>query len=122
MNTMKEQIFNADSRADSICILEQLKKNKLIVENMTSKELLQLFEYVDLLFNSFVSKLKKNYELNEKNLILAILIRLDFSSTDLANIFQCEKASILKKKQRLKNKLYLDRDDDLFFFLSHYPF
>ena len=101
----ENKLIREDSCAGGIFALEQLKKGLLIVENMTQKEKSQIFEYMDLMFGGFVSRLKKEYGLNENNLMLAILVKLNFTSNELVTIFQCEKNSIFKKKQRLRDKL-----------------
>lgn len=110
-----------DSCAGGIFVLEQLKKRLLIVENLTQKEKSQVFEYIDLMFGGFVSKLKQEYKLNDNNLILAILVKLNFTSVELMTVFQCEKNSIFKKKQRLRDKLHLNSDDELDKYLTFYP-
>lgn len=110
-----------DSCAGGIYVLEQLKKNLLIVENMTQKEKSLVFAYMDLLFGNFVSRLKEEYGLNENNLMLSVLVKLGFSSAELMSVFQCKMNSVLKKKQRLKSELCLGRDVDLGAFLTFYP-
>lgn len=116
----ENKTIREDSCAGGIYILEQLKKGILIVENMTQKEKNHVFEYIDLLFGDFVSRVRAEYHLNENNLILAVLVKLGFTSVELMIAFQCEKNSILKKKQRLKDKLNLGSDDDLANFLAFY--
>lgn len=117
----ENKAIKEDSCAGGIYILEQLKKGLLIVENMTQKEKSQVFEYIDLMFGDFVSKLKKEYSLNDNNLMLAIFVKLDFTAAGLMIVFQCEKNSIFKKKQRLRDKLKLKSDDELDKFLAVYP-
>lgn len=117
----ENKLIREDSCAGGIFALEQLKKGLLIVENMTQKEKSQIFEYMDLMFGGFVSRLKKEYGLNENNLMLAILVKLNFTSNELMTIFQCEKNSIFKKKQRLRDKLNLKNDYEFEKFLSLYP-
>lgn len=102
-------------------ILGQLKKGLLIVENMTRQEKLSIFEYMDLLSGNFVSNLRESYNLNENNLMLAVLIKLSFSTTELVVAFDCEENSIYRKKQRLKDKLRLCKQDDLETFFSANP-
>lgn len=114
----ENKAIRKDSCAGGVYILEQLKKGLLIVENMTQEEKYQVFEYMDLMFGGFVSKLKEEYHLNDNNLILAVLVKLDFTNTELMTVFQCEKNSIFKKKQRLRDKLNLKNDDELEKFLS----
>ena len=88
---------------------------------MTKKEKSQVFDYIDLLFGSLVSRLKEEYNLNDNNLMLVILIKLNFTSAELMTVFQCEKNSIFKKKQRLRDKLCLKSDDELDRFLLSSP-
>lgn len=116
----ENKTIREDSCAGGIYILEQLKKGLLIVENMTQKEKKQVFEYMDLMFGDFVSKLKMKYDLNDNNLMLALFIKLNFNSVELTNVFQCEKNSIFKKKQRLRDRLNLKCDDELERFLTFY--
>ena len=49
--------------------------------------------------------------------MLAVLIKLGFSTAELVAAFVCEENSIFKKKQRLKEKLHLGKQDDLNAFL-----
>lgn len=114
----ENKAIKEDSCTGGIYILEQLKKGQLIVENLTKKERSQVFEYMNLMFGGFVSKLKKEYGLNDNNIMLAIFVKLNFSSVELMMVFQCEKNSIFKKKQRLRDKLKLNCDDELENFLT----
>lgn len=102
-------------------ILGQLKKGLLLVENMTRQEKQSIFEYMDLLSGNFVANLRKSYNLNENNLILAVLIKLSFTTAELVIVFDCEENSIYRKKQRLKEKLRLNKQDDLETFFSANP-
>lgn len=102
-------------------ILGQLKKGLLLVENMTRQEKRSIFEYMDLLSGNFVANLRESYNLNENNLMLAVLIKLSFSTTELVIAFDCEENSIYRKKQRLKEKLHLSKQDDLEAFLNVNP-
>lgn len=118
----ENKIIREDSCAGGIYVLEQLKKGLLIVENLTQKEKSQVFEYINLMFGDLVNKLKNEYSLNDNNIMLAIFVKLNFSSVELTMVFQCEKNSIFKKKQRLRDKLNLKCDDELERFLTFYPF
>lgn len=102
-------------------ILGQLKKGLLLVENMTRQEKQSIFEYMDMLSGNFVANLRKSYNLNENNLMLAVLIKLSFSTSELVIAFDCEENSIYRKKQRLKEKLHLGKQDDLEAFFSVNP-
>ncbi|WP_321335332.1 hypothetical protein [uncultured Bacteroides sp.] len=120
--TNENKTIRDDSCAGGIYLLEQLKQGLLIVENMTSKEKIQIFQYMDLLFGDFVTRLKGEYDLNENNLMLAVLVKLGFSSSELTIVFQCEINSIFKKKQRLKSRFDLGSNDNLDAFLTAYSF
>lgn len=102
-------------------ILGQLKKGLLLIENMTRQEKQSIFEYMDLLSGNFVTKLRECYNLNENNLMLAVLIKLSFTTGELVIAFDCEENSIYRKKQRLKEKLHLGKQDDLETFFSTNP-
>lgn len=117
----ENKAIREDSCAGGIYLLEQLKKKLLIMENMTEKEMSQVFEYMDLMFGGFVNNLRTEYGLNDSNLMLAILVKLNFTSAELMIVFQCEKNSIFKKKQRLRDKLSLKSDDELEKYLTSYP-
>lgn len=121
MLVTENKAIRNDSCAVGLYILEQLKKELLVVENMTQKEMSQVFEYMDLMFGGLVSHLRKEYGLNDNNLMLAILVKLNFTSVELMFVFQCEKNSIFKKKQRLRDKLSLKSDDELEKYLTFFP-
>ena len=97
--------------------LGQLKKGLLTVNNMTQLEKERIFEYVDLFSGNSISRLKKDYSLNDNNLMLAVLIKLGFSTSELILACDCEENSIYKKKQRLKTMFHLDKNDSLESFL-----
>ena len=73
------------------------------------------------MFGGFVSKLKQEYKLNDNNLILAILVKLNFTSVELMTVFQCRKELDFQEKQRLRDKLHLNSDDELDKYLTFYP-
>lgn len=110
-----------NSGVSALYYLGQLKKGLLLVENMTRQEKQSIFEYMDLLSGNFVGNLRKSYNLNENNLMLAVLIKLGFSTAELVIAFDCEENSIYRKKQRLKEKLHLSKQDDLEAFLNVTP-
>lgn len=76
MNENKE--IRENSAVSAPYILGQLKQGLLLVENMTRQDKLNVFEYVDLLSGNFVTRLRKDYNLNENNLLLSVLIKLGF--------------------------------------------
>lgn len=105
-----------------VYVLDQLKTNKLIKSSMSEIEITLLFEYINLILENFATRLREEYTLNESSLLLAILVRLDFSIEQLAFIFDCETETVYTKKSRLKTSLHLRKGDDLNEFLKRYSF
>lgn len=79
---------------NGVYLLEQLKKEKLIVKNMTKQEKEQLLEYMDLIYGNLISRLKKDFKLTSGNLILIALLKVGFTTTELMFTFDCEMNSI----------------------------
>ena len=50
---------------NGVYLLDQLKKEKLIVKNMTKQEKEQLLEYMDLIYGNLISRLKKDFKLTK---------------------------------------------------------
>lgn len=48
------------------CILEQLNKGDLIVQRMTLEEKQSLFDFMDLIFANFISRLNANYTMTKQ--------------------------------------------------------
>ena len=86
-------------------LLEQLKKEKLIVKNMTNQEKEQLLEYIDLIYGNFISRLKKDFKLTSGNLMLLALLKVGFTSSELMFTFDCEMNSIFTKKTEVEGNL-----------------
>ena len=87
---------------NGVYLLDQLKKEKLIVKNMTKQEKEQLLEYMDLIYGNLISRLKKDFKLTSGNLILIALLKVGFTTTELMFTFDCEMNSIFTKKRRLR--------------------
>lgn len=81
-----------------IKVLTQLREHQLNVTNMTPVEKAHLFEYADLLFDGFVTRLREEYKLKDVNLPLPVLIKLGFSAEELAFLFDCELEAVWKRK------------------------
>lgn len=109
------------SQQGALFLLGQLKEGNLNVKKLSEEEWLNIFGYIDLLSGNFVTNLRQKYKLNEHNLMLAVLIKLGFSTAELVAAFVCEENSIFKKKQRLKEKLHLGKQDDLNAFFKTNP-
>ena len=84
---------------NGVYLLDQLKKEKLIVKNMTKQEKEQLLEYMDLIYGNLISRLKKDFKLTSGNLILIALLKVGFTTTELMFTFDCEMNSIFTKKR-----------------------
>ena len=98
---------------NGVYLLDQLKKEKLIVKNMTKQEKEQLLEYMDLIYGNLISRLKKDFKLTSGNLILIALLKVGFTTTELMFTFDCEMNSIFTKKRRLRESLNLGTTDKL---------
>ena len=127
--TNREKILLLESEnkkiSENVCVngvylLEQLKKEKLIVKNMTNQEKEQLLEYIDLIYGNFISRLKKDFKLTSGNLMLLALLKVGFTSSELMFTFDCEMNSIFTKKRRLRGILSLDTNDKLEEFVALY--
>ena len=105
---------------NGVYLLDQLKKEKLIVKNMTKQEKEQLLEYMDLIYGNLISRLKKDFKLTSGNLILIALLKVGFTTTELMFTFDCEMNSIFTKKRRLRERLNLDTTDKLEEFITLY--
>ena len=105
---------------NGVYLLDQLKKEKLIVKNMTKQEKEQLLEYMDLIYGNLISRLKKDFKLTSGNLILIALLKVGFTITELMFTFDCEMNSIFTKKRRLRESLNLDTTDKLEEFITLY--
>lgn len=105
---------------NGVYLLDQLKKEKLIVKNMTKQEKEQLLEYMDLIYGNLISRLKKDFKLTSGNLILITLLKVGFTTTELMFTFDCEMNSIFTKKRRLRESLNLDTTDKLEEFITLY--
>ena len=105
---------------NGVYLLDQLKKEKLIVKNMTKQEKEQLLEYMDLIYGNLISRLKKDFKLTSGNLILIDLLKVGFTTTELMFTFDCEMNSIFTKKRRLRESLNLDTTDKLEEFITLY--
>lgn len=88
---------------NGVYLLDQLKKEKLIVKNMTKQEKEQLLEYMDLIYGNLISRLKKDFKLTSGNLILIALLKVGFTTTELMFTFDCEMNSIFTKNNWVDN-------------------
>lgn len=112
--------------------LESIKKNpklfesefkRLIMllkkENATDKDWETFKSYFSEVHNNFDVKLKNIAgEITDKEIRLAAFLRMNLSTKEIAAMLNVLPDSVKKSKYRLKNKLGLDKDQDLIPFLS----
>lgn len=84
---------------NGVYLLDQLKKEKLIVKNMTKQEKEQLLEYMDLIYGNLISRLKKEFKLTSGNLILIALLKVGFTTTELMFTFDCDEFYFYEKTE-----------------------
>ena len=102
-----------NSSVDALFVLEELKQGNLIISNMTIAERQHIFDFLDLVHANFITRLKQEFDLTKNELLLAALLKVGFSNKQLMIVFDCEKKSIYKNRQRLKADLGLTKNDSL---------
>lgn len=105
---------------DAIFLINQLREGSLLVEKLSSDEWQHIFDYLDLVFGSFFSRLKEHYQLTKTDLILGALLKLGFSNEQLILVFDCLANSLFKMKQRLKHRLNIEKGESLEEFIMKY--
>lgn len=102
------------------CVLEQLNKGNLIVQRMTAEEKQNLFDFMDLIFADFISRLNESYTMTKTDLILSALLKVGFTTNQLMFVFDCERNSVYRMKLRLKEHLCMDKEKSLEEFIIFY--
>lgn len=105
---------------DALFLINQLREGSILVEKLSSDEWQHIFDYLDLVFGSFFSRLKEHYQLTKTDLILAALLKLGFSNEQLILVFDCLANSLFKMKQRLKHRLNIEKGESLEEFIMKY--
>lgn len=111
--TLENKKIRNSSSVEALFVLEELKQGRLVAERMTASERQSIFDFLDLVYANFISRIKTDFDVTKGELLLAALIKLDFSTKQLMIVFDCEVKSIYKSKQRLKSHLRLNKDDSL---------
>lgn len=111
--TLENKKIRNSSSVEALFVLEELKQGRLVAERMTASERQSIFDFLDLVYANFISRIKTDFDVTKGELLLAALIKLDFSTKQLMVVFDCGVKSIYKNKQRLKSHLGLDKDDSL---------
>lgn len=105
---------------EAVFLLDQLKKGALIVERMSFEEQSHIYDYLDLLFGNFISRIKNDFQLTKNSLLLVALIKIGFSNKEIMFVFDCEMNSVFRMKQRLKERLNIVKEKSLEEFITLY--
>jgi hypothetical protein len=97
--------ISSEFSADATDILAKLKNGALIDEYLSPQERTKIFDMADLLYGKFTNALKSECALNDKDVMFIVLLRLGFSTSEIATVFEYEESTIYKKKLRLKKRL-----------------
>jgi len=111
--TLENKKIRDNSNIEALFILGELKEGRLIMERMTASERQSIFDFLDLVYANFITRIKADFDLTKGELLLAALVKLGFSNKQLMIVFDCEMKSVYKNKQRLKSHLGLNKDDSL---------
>lgn len=122
----KEEVFNR--LRDSIMIL---RENPNGLERIT-REMLQIIEgvsqdpdgtfemQIDDLNQQLYDKLKQNHpDLSANDLLLCAYIKMGFESKEIANMLHIKPSSVYINRSRLRKKLNLEPNDDLYTYLNN---
>ena len=71
--TSENKRIRDNSCVEALFVLGELKEGKLIVENMKMSERQSIFDFLDLVYANFVSRIKTDFELTKGDLLLAAL-------------------------------------------------
>lgn len=113
LKTENSKIKENNNDAHALHLIKNLRQGTLIVERMTKEERHCLVNSVNLFYGDSIIKLKEQYSLNERNIMLVVLMKLGFDNRMLEIAYDCEINSVYRKKQRLRECLKISRYDDL---------
>lgn len=94
--------------------LQDLANNEKRVSNqhikLTDDDWALIIENTNAVFNNFTQRLKSSYpKINESDIHLCCLVKMQLKQADIANIFNIEKDSVKKQKMRIRrDKMCLD--------------
>ncbi|MCK8521087.1 tetratricopeptide repeat protein [Aquimarina sp. D1M17] len=118
LQELKENLENLKNSPDRFKtefrrIVMLLKK-----ESASDKDWEVFKSYFSEVHDNFDQKLRKVYhEISEKEIRLASFLKMNLSTKEIADILNVLPDSVLKSKYRLKKKLHLDKETDLYDFL-----
>jgi hypothetical protein len=77
---------------------------------LTEQDWNKIIENTDAIFNNFTERLKETFpKMNEMDIRLCCLIKIQLSQAEMADILNIEKVSIKKRKLRIrKDKMMID--------------
>ena len=104
------------SKAKSNLILQHIR------ENISQEDQWQVFqENFDLIHKDFFKKLKKLYpQLTPTDLRMAVLIRLNYTSKEIAEMQNISLRGVETARYRLRKKLQLTEEDNLYDFFAQF--
>jgi DNA-binding CsgD family transcriptional regulator len=96
--------------------------NSQIDTNMQSDDLLKRIEdQFDLVHNGFTKKLRTAYpELTQKELLMCVYLRMDLSTKEIAPLLNISVRGVETMRYRIRKKFDIDREANLFDFLSKF--
>jgi tetratricopeptide (TPR) repeat protein/DNA-binding CsgD family transcriptional regulator len=111
----KMKINEADKQDDVQQILNSINLNKSL-----DKEWENFNEYFTNVHGTFITKLNTLYpELTTTEIRLASLIKMNLTNREIASIINIEQSSVKMAKYRLKKKLQIPEEQDVYIFLQH---
>lgn len=116
LEQLKEQIYDIRFGACKDEIRKELARIEMkIFQNVTiNEEREELQSKVDEVCSGFFLRLKSQFpELSENDKRLAVFLRLNLSSKDIASILNIEPKSVQQSRYRLRKKLGLDPGEDM---------
>lgn len=116
INNLKNQLKSALKNQND---KESNSQIQTIINNINSKMILEkdreeFLAYIDQINDNFYYKLNQNYpDLTETEVRIASLLRMDFSSKDIAAILHITPKSVDTNRYRIRKKVNLDSDEKL---------
>jgi ligand-binding sensor domain-containing protein/DNA-binding CsgD family transcriptional regulator len=117
LNLIKEKLKDLhDSKNDKLIINDLIR---LIDNQLEVDDYWEQFQYnFDQIYANLLSRLKNSFpDLTHVNLKLCAFLRLNMSSKEIASLMNITKSGVDKARNRLRKKLNIDSDIDLYDFL-----
>ena len=115
---LKENLENLKNSPDKFKVEFRRLVMLLKKESASDKDWEVFKSYFSQVHDDFDNKLRNTYpEISEKEIRLASFLKMNLSTKEIADIFNVLPDSVLKSKYRLKKKLSLDKQTDLYDYL-----